>query len=289
MSWLLKVFFAFLIFISFVQAAEPLATPAPQAKSPEVHQSESFTSEEKLSFEEYFGRGTKNYQDKKFPEAILNFEKALDLHPESVTVLTDLGLSYFQVQKKGLSIAMFRRALFIDPSQVVAEAALKFVLSQLEIKDIPHQIGTYERLRSTVLNSLSINTLHFLTLLLFFSSIFIWLRHWGQRRKAFEQELATPGIPLIGITLSMGLMLSAFFTVLKVYDLSIPRATVITDKVSVQTAPGEGQNGLFDIYAGFEVIVRNVANDWIQVSYPGGLTGWVKKDSLMGTSSKNAF
>ncbi|HEY8270173.1 MAG TPA: hypothetical protein VIG33_04745, partial [Pseudobdellovibrionaceae bacterium] len=268
-------------------------TQTPQDKSPVVYQNKTFRSSEdsglKLSFEEYFSRGTKSYQEKKFEDAVLNFEKALNLHPENVTVLTDLGLSYFQVQKKGLSIAMLRRALFIDPSQTVAEAALKFVFSQLEVKDIPHQIGTYERLRSSILNSVSINALHFLTSLLLFTSCFIWLRYLGRCRKAFELELAPPSTPLIGLMLTLGLTLSGFFTALKIYDLTIPRATVITDKVSVQSAPGEGQNGLFDLYAGFEVIVKNVANDWIQVTYPGGLTGWVKKDSVMSTSSKNAF
>lgn len=284
-------------FIPLVQA-EPLATPqaktettesveitAPQDKSPAIEA----TATENLSFEEYFSRGTKSYQTKNFAEAILNFEKALDLHPESPTVLTDLGLSYFQVQKKGLSIAMFRRALFIDPSQPVAEAGLKYALSQLEIKEIPHQIETYERLRNTVLNSISLSGFHLLTALLLFASGFIWLQYLGRRRKAMELETAPPNTPVIGLFLSISLILVAGFTVLKVYDLTIPRATVIADKVSAQTAPGEGQSGLFDLYAGFEVIIRNAASDWIQVSYPGGLTGWVKKDTLMSTSSKNAF
>ncbi len=288
MSWLLKVFSIFLCFASLVHA-EPLVTMPTTAESPEIHQNNALVPVEKLSFEEYFGRGTKSYQDKKFENAIFNFEKALELHPESVTVLTDLGLSYFQIQKKGLSIAMFRRALYLDPSQTVAEAALRFVLSQLEIKEIPHQIETYERLRSSVLNAVSVNSFQLLTVLLLFTSGFIWLRHLGRRRKAFELELSPPSAPLIGWLLPIALALSFFATILKIYDLSVPRATIIADKVSAQTAPGDGQSGLFELYAGFEVIVRNASNDWIQVSYPGGLTGWVKKDSLMSTSSKNAF
>ncbi len=298
MSLLLKVLFIFLAFIPSVYAEEPATTQptavereagttnaAPQDKSPEV----PAASAPELSFEEYFGRGTKSYQEKKFEDATLNFEKALDLHPDSATVLTDLGLSYFQLQKKGLSVAMFRRALYVDPSQTVAEAALKFVLSQLEVKEIPHQIETYERLRSSVLNSSSLSGFHILTVLSLFSCGFIWLRFLGRRRKAFEEEQAPPNTPAIGLLLGLILILSLSFTLLKIYDLTVPRATIIADKVSAQTAPGEGQTGLFDLYAGFEVIVRNAANDWIQVSYPGGLTGWVKKDSLMSTSGKNAF
>ena len=305
MSSLLKLIFVFLAFIPLVHAEQPATTqvsgtpsttqssevtaaetiPSLQDQSPEVKPATA----DKLSFEEYFRRGTKSYQDKKFDDAIFNFENALDLHPESSAVLTDLGLSYFQIKKKGLSIAMFRRALFVDPSQAVAEAGLTFALSQLEVKEIPHQIETYERLRSSVLNAVSLNGFHLLSILFMFSSGFIWLRYLGRRRKAFEIEEAPPATPVIGMLLSIGFTLSIFFTALKVYDLTIPRATIVTDKVSAQTAPGDGQSGLFDLYEGFEVIVRNAANDWIQVSYPGGLTGWVKKDSLMSTSGKNAF
>jgi len=289
MSSLLKVIFIFLILIPFVRAEQPATTQSPEAAQRDLGPEVAATPGEKLRFEDYFRHGTKSYQDKKFDEAIVNFEKALEFHPESPTVLTDLGLSYYQIKKKGLSIAMFRRALFIDPSQAVAEAGLKFVLSQLEVKEIPHQIEPYERFRSLVLNSISLNGIHVLSLLLLFSSGFIWLRYIGRRRKAFEQESAPPGLPVVGLILSLGFVGSFLITVLKTYDVTVPRATIVTEKVSAQIAPGENQSGLFELYEGFEVIIRNAANDWIQVSYPGGLTGWVKKESLIATSGKNAF
>lgn len=282
MSLLLKAFFIFLAFIPSIHAEQPATTQASV-------ESGATPANENLRFEDYFSRGTKSYQEKKFEDAISNFEKALDLHPDSAATLTDLGLSYFQTQKMGLAIAMFRRALFVDPSQTVAEAALKYSLSRLEVKEIPHQIETYERLRTSVLNSASLNGFHLLTVLLLFASGFIWLQFLGRRRKAFSSETAPPSPPVIGILLVLGFGFSLVLTGLKTYDLGIPRATIIAEKVSAQTAPGEEQGGLFDLYAGFEVIIRNAAQDWIQVSYPGGLTGWVKKDSLMSTSGKNAF
>src|SRR5437868_967472 len=229
MSSVLKTLFSFLIFIPFVWAESPAPTQV---------------TTEKLSFEEAFSRGTKSYQEQKFEDAIHYFQKALDLHPESAAVLTDLGLSYFQARQKGLSIAMLRRALAVDPSLPTAEAGLKFALSQLEVKEIPHQIETYERLRSSVLNSVSLASFHLLTLLLLLSSGFIWLRFLGRRRKAFELEQAPPAVPVIGILLTLVLVISFSLTILKVYDLSIPRATVVADKVSAQTASGEGQTGL---------------------------------------------
>lgn len=283
MSALVKLLFSILVLLPFAGAQTPVPTQVM------VSSEQSSSPKENLSFEEHFSRGTKNYQEKKFSDAIADFQKALDLHPDSATTLTNLGLSYFQNQQKGLAIATLRRAVYEDPSLSVAESGLSFAVSQLEIKEIPHQIETYERLRSNVLNAASLAGFNLLTSLFLLSSGFIWLRYLGRRRKAFELEEAPPTLPLIGLFMAVGFAFSFSLTILKMYDLTVPRATVIADKVSAQIAPGEGQTGLFDLYAGFEVIVRNAANEWIQISYPGGLTGWVKKDSLMATSGKNAF
>lgn len=267
-------------------SSAPLVSPSPPTQSP-IEKTPA--PEAKLGFEEAFNLGIKSYQEKKYDVALQGFQRALDLHPESVSVLVNLGLTAFQLHQRGLAIAFFRRALFIEPGNSTAEAALKYSLSQLEVKEIPHQIETYERFRDDFLNIFSLNSLHLLTALLFFASGYIWLRYLGSRRRAFEEESALPKIPVAGSLLALLFVIAIGSTTLKSYDLTVPRATVIVDKVGAQTAPGEGQNTLFDLYAGFEVILRNFSKEWVQVSYPGGLTGWVKKDSLMATSGKSAL
>lgn len=288
-----------LVYIPFVGAQSPVATrsTSPEAApvsttlptAPAAAVTDSKTAPENLNFQQAFNLGTKLYQDKNYDGALENFLKAEKFDPHSTATLTDLGLTYYKLQKKGLAIAYFRRALFIDPSLPAASSGLKFALSELEIKEIPHQIETFERVRADVLNGLSLGGFHLLTALLLVSSGLIWLKFWGRRRKALELEEAPPALPVIGIFLVLGFLLCLSLTLLKIYDLSMPRATVIADKVSAQMAPGEGQNSLFELYAGFEVVLRNSSQDWLQVNYPGGLTGWVKKDTLMPTSGQNAF
>lgn len=311
LSVLSKVLFVVVVNIPFVHAQSPVATQSTSSNSsdsPDLPDSTDLTGvnpeptpvpsaepttlaqpDVKMDFETHFNLGTKSYQEKNFEAAIEHFGASLKLQPESTATLTDLGLSYYQLQQKGLAIAYFRRALFIDPSLPTASAALKFALSELEIKEIPHQIETYERLRSSVLNSVSLGGLHLLTALLMFSVGFIWLRFWGRRRRSLEAEEALPPLPLVGIFLTLGFLVSLSLTALKIYDLSMPRATIIAEKVSAQIAPGDGQNALFELYAGFEVLISNTSQGWTQVRYPGGLTGWVKNDSLMPTSGQNAF
>jgi tetratricopeptide (TPR) repeat protein len=279
----------FLVYIPFVAAQSPAPTQSTSTPPLAVTPAPSLTPAPKSSFEQLFNEGTKNYQEKKFEEAVASFQSAVALNPQNTSALTDLGLSYYQLHKKGLAIAYFRRALFIDPSLPEAQSALRFAQQELDIKEIPHQIESYERLRSTVLNELSLTSFHLLTALLLFATGFVWLNYFGRKRKATELEEVPPAVPMIGILFGLGFLVLLGLTCAKAYDLSMPRATVIADKVSAQMAPGEGQNTLFDLYAGFEVVLENSSNDWAQVYYPGGLTGWVKKDTLMPISGQNAF
>ena len=96
-------------------------------------------------------------------------------------------------------------------------------------------------------------------------------------------EKSPPPIPVIGGFLGLVLVIFTGLASLKFYDSTILRGTIIQERVSLQTAPGENQVVILDLYGGMEVIARQVQGDWIQVTYPGSLTGWIKKSSLLMT------
>ena len=103
----------------------------------------------------------------------------------------------------------------------------------------------------------------------------------GQKKRAILQEVSAPAAPLVGVALLIAFLAIAGLTTLKAWDATQPRATVIVSKVSVQSAPGENQATLFDLSEGLEVLVRQKSETWLQISYPGGLSGWVPEKSLM--------
>ncbi len=233
-----------------------------------------------------FQTGLVNYQNKKYPEAQTSFQDALKDSPNDAAVLTNLGLTAYQLGQKSWAIAYFRRALTFDPSLPAPQQGLNFVFSQLEVKEIPHQIETYESIRDIfLLPAWKYSYFWILAALVF---LFFWslLRYLGQRKQSENEDLPYPPFPWI-------VVFSGFFSVIflalaltKMYDLQIPRGTIIDDKVAVQSAPGEGQLSLFEIYGGFEVVIRSHSADWVQITYPGGLTGWIKKTSIYITSGE---
>ncbi|WP_413585963.1 tetratricopeptide repeat protein [Bdellovibrio sp. HCB274] len=235
-------------------------------------------------FAALFNQGTQHYTAKEYEKSRDAFAKALELDPHNATTLTNLALAQFQLGKKPLAVGLFRKALTNDPDLTQARAGLKFALGQMEVKDIPHQIETYETVRKKLLEPVSQIAYLIMTALFLFAAGWIWIGFMGQRRRAIAEETALPGFPVIGSLLALGFLVSITLLGLKIYDQSIVRATVIEDKVSLQAAPGENQAALLEVFGGMEVIVQNENAEWSQVTFPGSITGWVKKSAILRTN-----
>ncbi|MEK2643785.1 hypothetical protein [Bdellovibrio sp. BCCA] len=232
---------------------------------------------------ELFKQGTQLYLAKDYTKAREAFAQALDKDPYNATTLTNLALAEFQLGKKPLSIGLLRKALASDPELSTAKAGLKFALSQMQVKEVPHQIETYESLRANLLQPVPLSAYLILSALSLFAAGWILLSYGGRRRKAMEEEKSMPGFPIIGTLLSLAFVIFTSLLALKVYDSTVLRGTIIDEKVSLQTAPGDNQVAILDLYGGMEVIAHETQGDWVQVTYPGSLTGWIKKSALLMT------
>jgi tetratricopeptide (TPR) repeat protein len=236
------------------------------------------------TFERAFQAGVSTYQKQNYPEARAAFSQALQMQPNNVQTLVNLALVQFQLGQKAWAIALLRKAYHLDPKFSVTQSALQFILPQMDIKEIPHEIQLRETLRESVLNPVSLSTYLGFTALTLFATGWIFLAYFGKRRVALRNEEALPGFPVIGSLIALFFITSLSLTLLKSWDQSIPRGTVVSEKVTVYSAPSEKSVALFDLYGGLEVVLSTSQEDWVQVTYPGALTGWVPKASIYQTS-----
>lgn len=235
------------------------------------------------SAEQGFKQATELYLKKDYEKAREEFLKLLDQDPNNATVLTNLALTEFQLGKKPLAIGLLRKALASEPDLVTAQAGLKFIQGQLQVKEVPHQIQTYETLRTNLLQPVPLFAYLVISALSFFAMGWVLLSYGGRRKKALEEETSLPSFPVIGFILSVSFVVFTALAILKLYDATIMRGTIIDEKVALQTAPGDNQVAILELFGGMEVILRQTQDDWVQVTYPGALTGWIKKSSVMMT------
>lgn len=241
------------------------------------------------TFEEFFKDGVQNYQKKDFEKAKNAFERSLEKDPSNLSAMTNLALTEFQLGKKGYAVALLRKAKNLDPDFSVPSAALKFVLPQLDVKEIPHEIQLWENIRNQFLVPVPLTAYLILTALLLFSSGWTLLNFFGSRKRALKEDAPLPGFPTVSFILCLSLVTTLSLALMKIYDFQIPRATIVSEKISVLSAPDEKSPSLFELFGGLEVIVLSANQDWVQVNYPGALSGWVPKSAVLHTSGKSPW
>ena len=234
------------------------------------------------SFESAFQEGITAYQKKDYTAAQAAFSHALEARKDEPATLTNLGFTYDRLGKKGFALAHLRKALWLRPGSAEAQKAYEFILKQESVREIPHQIELFESLHHWLL-PYSLLTLAFLTLLIFFVAAWSWLSFIGTRKRALQNESAPPGLPLLPLLFSILLVSIWFLALTKWKDSLDSRATIIVPTVAALTAPTEKAPSLFELSEGMEVLLREINGEWAQVTYPGGLSGWVPKTSLFVT------
>ncbi|MGE3974017.1 MAG: tetratricopeptide repeat protein [Bdellovibrionales bacterium] len=240
--------------------------------------------------------GLSAYQEAKFDVAKEQLSTAWAREPQNPLINYNLGLAEFKLGNKGRALAFLRKAQESDPFFSEAQSAEKFVVAQLKVKALPHRITTWEAYRNTILRDLKLSHALGCTALLLLLFGIVGLKYWGQRRSA-EIEAQQDSVaklttsPLSVIMLAILFFGSAVTTILKTWDQRTERATIIIEKVEARSGPSEDQAPLFDLFEGLEVVVRQSFEDsqakkWNQITYPGGMTGWIPSDSLISHSSK---
>ena len=236
---------------------------------------------QKGDFAQFFNQGIENFQQKKFAEAETAFQQSLQIEPSNLSALTNLSLAQYELGKKGWALGQLRKVLTIEPRHPQAQQAYAFIWSQLAVKEIPHQISYYEQFRSSFLNILPLTAYLALSVLTLFAAGWSLLRFLERRKTALAEQSSLPGLPWVASLLAVAFVSFSILAIAKAVDQTTLRATIVTEKVNLQAAPGENGVNLGELYEGFEVILLQSSQGWSQVQYPGAVTGWLKSENIL--------
>lgn len=234
--------------------------------------------------ENLFQKGLAAYQNKQFAEARDAFQKLISANVISAPVLHNLALTEYQLDQKPLALALWRKALSLEPNYRAARQSRDFTEGKLQVRGFE---------RDPLSNSFN-RTLEFISLyeslwllaLLMGVCGWLWIRYAADRRFAIEEERPLPSFPAAAISLSVVLVLCVGLLIAKIQQGLQTRATVIQSHVSARSLPSDEGVGLFELNGGSEVIVRRKNGDWSQVQNSDGASGWLRKDEIFVTSGR---
>lgn len=260
----------------------------PQAQTAQVVTETHPTPDAPVDASAAFAQGIAAFRKNDFATARTAFRASLAKDPSQVAAWFNLGVSEQRLGNKGAAMAYLRKALALMPGFQPARDALAYTRKTLDKSDIPHDVETWESLRNTVLVSASIHQFSLLTLILFFLTAWLALIYVGQRRRARLDEKPMPAFPILASVTGALFASCLALSICKLIDDQDVRGTVLTKKIEARALPDTTSTTLFELYEGLEVIVQQSRQGWVQVTYPGGATGWIPRAALFTTADRIA-
>jgi tetratricopeptide (TPR) repeat protein len=225
--------------------------------------------------EEIFERGSKAYEAGRYDEAAEAYRTVLRYGIRDPRVEYNLGNAAFKLHRLGEAILHYERAYRLDPSDRDIRGNLELARSRrfdrVEEAEAPALVAW---IRSAQ-NSLGPDRQAIAAVALVWILVAIAVR-----------GLARPG----GFTPAAGWAAATVAALLVVVALSWRatnerleggnRAVVLASAVEVLSGPSANNPVLFTIHEGSTLDVRAEREEWIQVSLPNGLNGWVPRDAV---------
>lgn len=237
---------------------------------------------EQTDSENLFQKGLAAYQNKQFDEARDDFQKLLDQGTVSVGILHNLALAEMQLNQRPRAIALWRKALSIDPHFTPARQGRQLLEEKFNMP--PWERDSLDLAMRRFAESIPFTGALVLLAALLTVSGWFWIRYFADRRRALEIEQPKPTLPAMAWMFSIAFILVATLVLLQVKVESPLRATVINASVSLKSLPADDSVALQEIPGGSEVLVKRQQDGWAQVQNAEGSTGWVKHTDILLTS-----
>ncbi|MFH1593312.1 MAG: hypothetical protein ABID09_01280 [Candidatus Omnitrophota bacterium] len=221
-----------------------------------------------------FSQGNQFYGQEKFEEAILSYEKILEMGLESGPVYYNLGNAYFKHGSPGKAILNYLRAGRILPNDEDFKSNLYYAESFIKDPAAPggerwpartfkDLAGHFTLSAATIMSS----ALYFLLSLAIILAI---------ATKGSKKIFMYAGAPLL---ILLVLFSSIFFS--KLSDIVInKRAVIITQRSDSKFEPFISATTYFTLSEGESVIVITTKDDWTKIKRIDGKQGWTKGSDL---------
>lgn len=107
-----------------------VVTPPAMVKSPqEVQQLESLAKANPKNVNAWIALGNAQMDTQRFAEAIISYQRALELDPKNVDVRVDMGTCYRGVGQPEKAVEEYRKAMKFDPRHLMARMNAGVVLA----------------------------------------------------------------------------------------------------------------------------------------------------------------
>ncbi len=221
-----------------------------------------------------FYKANELFRDKKYEQALEQYEQVLALGVESGNLYYNIGNTYFKLGLLGEALSSYERAKRLIPNDSDLKANINFVESLRKNPVLASRPGWIIVLLQYFAGYFSIDRLSLILvciywLLLIISSIAVLLPHY----RALLKNYIISGVIIL-------LLVSCVWAV-KFYDIHAKAyAFVIDEVIDAKFAPAEEATTHFKVYEGTKVEIIREEGKWARIKTPDGKIGWASRLAL---------
>ena len=210
-----------------------------------------------------FYKGNMAYEQAKYDEAVVEYEKALLSGFESGNLYYNLSNAYFKKGELGRAILNYKRAERLMPQEVDLRANLNYAFSLIE-----QQTAVRTNLADLSMDGFAVFLAGLYLFIFLLAVILLFLKNKLDFLK---------GILKISCTLFI-IVLAGFF--IKIHQVSQPFAVILDKEAEVRYEPFDSATSYFKLFQGQQALLLRQKDSWAFIRRADGKTGWLKASSV---------
>lgn len=216
------------------------------------------------------------YSESRFDEAALIYEQILADHGISAQLYYNLGNAYYKLGSIAPAILNYERALLLHPGD--ADIRFNLELARSRVVDKIEPLGEFLLTRWYIGlgNTLDSNAWAYISLgffALFIASLFAY---FFARKKALKKSGFFVGILAIFFSI-FALLYSAQQWEAIIYP---DRAIVFSESVTAKSSPDSSGTDLFLLHEGSALRIKSSLGDWCEIELVDGNVGWIESKHI---------
>ncbi len=222
----------------------------------------------------WFDRANALYEQQQYDSAAHYYNEILAAGMTNSSVDFNLGNAYFRMKKVGMALLYYEKARQLSPDDPDILANIKFANSAI-IDRLPEpEYSFIAAIMAHLHTFLPLQTQLWVLfgLLLCLSLLFAAFLYVSQNARLWIVYCA---MILFCLTVLLGVS-----SVAKIYNKErVAFAIVLSPSIDAKNQPN-GNKVLFTMHEGTKFRIRKALNDWVLISLPTGVSGWVQTSSI---------
>lgn len=221
-------------------------------------------------------KGNLAYADGNYEQAIEHYQAVLNTGMVSYELYYNLGNAFYKQQQLAPAILNYERAILLHPDDEDVRYNLDLAKSLVvdKIEEIPEFFLT--SWKKTVTRTFSSKTWAFMSIGAFIVML-VWLGIYFFTRQENIKRIAF-WINLVMFILTIGFY--SYSKQRKDLMLNHNTAIIFASSVTVKSSPDASGSNLFVLHEGTKVTVDDELGEWCEILIADGNKGWIKKENL---------